>query len=127
MTLEECKEIHKEIWDYIAHSYNFIENYTIYNRGKIKLITDLKRNICDKKGFNLKHDCALCQYTSGRTYDCKSCPALWGTEDATDKYYCEYATLEQLEKAKEDGTYLRNWFLSNPEEVKNIKWKDEVE
>ena len=131
MTLEECKQIHEIIWRYVSNK--FIDGASV---NRIRIIGKLKEDICNEKEFRLKFNCALCEYAFMKSHNknridginfCEYCPALWGTENNSCSFYCEKAKMEQLEKSKEDGTYLRNWFLSNPEEVKNIKWKDEVE
>lgn len=132
MTLEDCKKMHEIIWHYISN--NFIEENTAdYERSKV--LYDLKRTICDIREFKLKNHCALCQYAfekylhtdTGCDNFCKYCPVIWGTENESSYYPCEYATIKEIQDARENDVYLRHWVRSSPEEIENIKWKDEVE
>lgn len=132
MTLEDCKKMHEIIWHYISNK--FIED-NIPELRRSEIINELKKDICTKEGFKLKNRCALCQYAfekylhtdTGHDNFCKYCPVIWGTENEASYYPCEYATIKEIQDARENDVYLRHWVYSSSEEIENIKWKDEVE
>lgn len=130
MTLKDCKKMHEIIWKYISNK--FIEDNTP-ELHRSKILYKLKEDICTKEGFKLKAHCALCQYAVEEYLQnesnnfCEYCPVIWGTENEASYYPCEHATMKEIQDARENDVYKRHWFYSSPEEIENIKWKDEVE
>lgn len=114
MTLEECKKLHKDMWEFIKEQ----ENLTHEDRPCLKEI------YCDRKCVLLLNSCALCSYAQQKAFEqgnyaysdmCQYCPAVWGTEDICDSFYCESNIDEHL-----------NWKNSPCDDIIGIKWKDEV-
>ena len=122
MTLEDCKRIHRDMWNYIAGAEERNNNL----RRKY-----LKDDFCSRSRSFLINGCALCQYALERynAYNnctifnvssdvCEFCPALWGTEREKYGYYCE---------SEVDGPSDRiDWRHSKAVDIRDIKWKDEV-
>ena len=122
MTLEDCKRIHRDMWNYIAGAEERNNNL----RRKY-----LKDHFCSRSRSFLINGCALCQYALERynAYNnctifnvssdvCEFCPALWGTEREKYGYYCE---------SEVDGPSDRiDWRHSKAVDIRDIKWKDEV-
>lgn len=126
LDLEKCKSIHREMWEYVNKQK---DNYDGLARGISK------RRFCEKNKLNLFNHCALCEYArhqccknnknvvpSGK-YLCKYCPALWGTEDKVDNYYCECGIYDEDYEGSDEEL---NWVISKCDDIINIKWKDEV-
>lgn len=114
MTLEECKKLHKDMWEFVKKQ----ENLTGAGRYYIK------ERYCAKNGVYLLSHCALCSYARQKAFEkgvyarsdiCRYCPAIWGTENICDSFYCE---------SDIDGHL--NWNDSPCDDIINIKWKDEV-
>ena len=114
MTLEECKKLHKDMWEFVKEQ----ENLTPEDRHHIKA------KYCAENGVHLVNNCALCSYAQQKAseqYDyvypnmCQYCPAIWGSEISCDSFYCE---------SDIDGHL--NWYDSPCDDIIGIKWKDEV-
>lgn len=114
MTLEECKKLHKDMWEFVKEQ----ENLTHENRQY------LKASYCAENGVQLINKCALCQYAKQKAVErgvyayfgmCQFCPAIWGTENICDSFYCECNKHGHL-----------NWHDSSCDDIIGIKWKDEV-
>ena len=121
LTLEEVKEKHRKMWDYISKQY---DNVGLRNRNELKA-SFISNN--DGNMFMANH-CYLCQYAAeqakakGDNEMCKYCPALWGSENLTDRGYCEfYCFADDV-----DSTTLIDWIRSDPEKVRDVPFKDEV-
>lgn len=126
LDLEKCKSIHREMWEYVKKQK---DNYGGLARGISK------RRFCEKNKLNLLNHCALCEYARQQCCKnnknvvplgedlCKYCPALWGTEDKVDNYYCECGIYDE---DYEGGDEELNWVISKCDDIINIKWKDEV-
>ena len=122
MTLEDCKRIHRDMWNYIAGAEERNNNL----RRKY-----LKDDFCLRSGLYLPNDCALCQYALEQynvynnctIFDvsqdvCEFCPAIWGTEGENRGYYCE---------SEVDGSSDSiDWRHSKADDIRDIKWKDKV-
>ena len=123
MTLEDCKRIHRDMWNYIAGAEERNSNL------KRKYLKD---DFCSRSRLYFPNDCALCEYALEQynaynkciIFDvspdvCEFCPALWGTEGEQRGYYCE----------SEVGGYSDriDWLHSKAVDIRDIKWKDEVE
>lgn len=115
MTLEECKKLHKNMWEFVKEQ----ENSTYKDRHY------LKATYCALNGVWLVNHCALCSYARQKAFEqgnyaysdmCQYCPAIWGTENICDSFYCE---------SDIDGHL--NWNDSPCDDIIGIKWKDEVE
>lgn len=132
MKLDECKRIHRAMWNYIAGT----EKRTIYigfadNRSSIR--TELKYDFCARSNMTLKNSCALCEYAldyANQKDDesthfsvspdvCQYCPAVWGTEVDTNGYYCE--------RDVDESSEIIDWRYSKASDIRDIKWKDEEE
>ena len=122
MTLEDCKRIHRDIWDYIAGAEA---------RNSNRKRKYLKDDFCSRSKLYLHNSCALCEYALEQynAYNncirfsvsqdvCQFCPTLWGTEGEKRGYYCE----------REVGGYSDSidWRHSKAVDIRDIKWKDEV-
>lgn len=112
MTLDECKKIHKDMWEFVKEQ----ENLTHIGRDY------LKKRYCVENDLHLLNNCALCSYAKQKALEqdnyvysklCKYCPAIWGTENICHSFYCESEHL--------------NWMDSPCDDIIGIKWKDEVE
>ena len=123
MTLEDCKRIHRDMWNYIAgveeRNNNLSRKY-------------LKKDFCSRSRLCLINDCALCQYAVEQYNEsnkcisfsvspdvCKFCPALWGTEEETYGYYCE--------REFDGSSDSIDWRHSKADDIRDITWKDEEE
>lgn len=133
MTLDECKRIHRDMWNYIAEA----EERTIYigigdDRSSIR--TELKSDFCSRSNMTMNNSCALCEYAldyanqkdDESTYFsvshnvCQYCPAVWGAENDLYGYYCERGMLKSDERRLD-------WRCSKASDIRDIKWKDEEE
>lgn len=112
MTLEECKKLHKDMWEFVKKHEKHTDR------------PHLKANYCVKNGVNLVNHCALCDYAQRKAYEqgdfeysdmCQYCPAIWGTENICDSFYCE---------SNIDGHL--NWEDSPCDDIIGIKWKEEA-
>lgn len=121
LTLEEAKENHRKMWDYISNQNN---NDGIGNRNELKA-SFISNN--DGNSFVVNH-CYLCQYaaeqakTKGYNEMCKYCPALWGSENFLKNGYCECSYFED----EFDQDTMIDWIDSDPEKVRDVPFKDEV-
>lgn len=113
MTFEECKKLHKDMWEFVKKQ----ENLTHGGRGY------LKKRYCVENGLHLLNNCALCSYAKQKALEqddyvyskmCKYCPAIWGTENIYHSFYCESDEDEHL-----------NWMNSPCDNIIEIKWKGE--
>ena len=123
MTLEDCKRIHRDMWNYIAGAEERDNNCSRKY---------LKDDFCYRSKLYLNNSCALCKYALEQynAYNnctkfnvsqavCEFCPALWGTEREKYGYYCE---------SEVDGSSDSiDWRHSKAVDIRDIKWKDEVE
>lgn len=141
MSLEECVDLHYNMWEYIAQ-----QEEKIY-RNKSEIDSEMQENIrfklkeeyCDMliatRTINKipENSCFMCQYAyneainkdkncskrlTGGDY-CKYCPAIWGTEDTDYCFFCE---------SGEDGDYEENtidYRYSNANDIAEIKIKSE--
>lgn len=131
MTLDECKRIHRDMWNYIVGAEDRNEtNSADHSLHRIHL----KDDFCSKSQLSLSNNCALCEYALDQyhihhnkdmrfsiSYDvCTFCPAIWGTEVDQYGYYCE--------RGKKDDGLANNidWRQSKADAIRDIKWKDEV-
>lgn len=125
MTLDDCKRIHHDMWNYIAGA----EDRTHHSLSR----SYLKDDFCARNHLLFSNNCALCEYALDQynahhdecvafsvSHDvCTFCPALWGTEGDQYGYYCEHEV---------DGSAERiDWRYSKADDIRDIKWKDEVE
>lgn len=119
MTLEECKKLHKDMWEFVKEQENLTHEDRHY----------LKASYCAENGMHLLNHCALCSYAQQKAFEqgdyeydnmCQYCPAIWGTEDICDTFYCEYYRIYPI------AEHL-NWRHSPCDDIIGIKWKDEVE
>ena len=118
MTLEECKKIHKDMWEFVKEQENLTYEYVDRHY--------LKASYCAENGLHLVNHCALCSYAQQKAFEqgnyalysdkCQYCPAIWGTENICNSFYCESSSDEHL-----------NWWDSPCDDIIGIKWKDEVE
>ena len=128
LDLEQCKQIHRDMWEYVKQHRDMDD-------GRDRGIS--KRIFCEINKLRLLNYCALCEYArqqflknNNNNQDavlwgenlCKYCPALWGNEDKTDSYYCEYGIHDEDCDDEE-----LNWIISKCDDIINIKWKDEEE
>ena len=87
---------------------------------------------CVRSHLYFSNNCALCEYALdqynannkytrfGVSHDvCAFCPALWGTEVDTHGYYCE--------REFDESSVGIDWRYSKADDIRDIKWKDEVE
>lgn len=108
------------MWNYIAGA----EGRTHFSLSR----SYLKDDFCTRNHLLFSNNCALCeyaldQYNANTNYIgfsvspdvCAFCPALWGTEADKGGYYCER------------GGESIDWRYSKAEDIRDIKWKDEVE
>lgn len=115
MTLEECKKLHKDMWEFVKKQENLTpeesRNY-------------IKAKYCAENDVHLVNHCALCSYAQQKAFEqhdyaypnmCQYCPAIWGSEISCDSFYCE---------SDIDGHL--NWNDSPCDDIIGIKWKDEV-
>ena len=122
MTLEDCKRIHRDMWNYIAGAEARNSNL----RRKY-----LKDDFCSRNKLYLDNNCALCgyaleQYSAynkcaifGVSPDvCEFCPVIWGTEGEKQGYYCE--------REFDGSSDSIDWRHSKADNIRDITWKDEV-
>ena len=122
MTLEDCKRIHRDMWNYIAGAEARNSNL----RRKY-----LKDDFCSRSKLYLDNSCALCEYALeqynaynkctifGVSPDvCEFCPAIWGTEGEKQGYYCE--------REFDGSSDSIDWRHSKADNIRDITWKDEV-
>lgn len=120
LTLEEVKEKHRKMWDYISNQSN---NDGMGNRDKLKALF-ISNN--DDNRFVVNH-CYICQYAAeqakakGYNEMCKYCPALWGSENFTNRGYCEFSCFDDF-----NSFTMIDWIRSDPEKVRDVPFKDEV-
>ncbi len=113
LSLEECKKIHTEMW-------NFIKKTTISNSCDTVMIRyQAKKYFCKMHHYDLLNNCALCEYAHNICPDnyCSHCPALWGTEDFLTDFFCD----------DESSDEILCWQFGNLDDIINIKWKEEEE
>lgn len=123
MTLEDCKRIHRDMWNYIASAEE--RNNNLSRKY-------LKGDFFSRSHIYLVNDCALCQYALEQYNEnnkciilgvspdvCEFCPALWGTEGEKHGYYCEREFDESFRSI--------DWRHSTAVDIRDITWKDEVE
>lgn len=124
MTLDECKRIHHDMWNYIAGAEDRNNNSEDHSSSR----SYLKDDFCVRSHLYFSNSCALCEYALAQynahnkctrfsvSHDvCAFCPALWGTEADKGGYYCER------------GAESIDWRYSKADDIRDIKWKDEVE
>lgn len=124
LTLEEVKEKHRKMWDYISKQCN---NDGVKNRTELKA-SFISNN--DGNTFVLNH-CYLCQYASERSVTdrssnaynmCEFCPALWGSENFLKSGYCE----SSCSYYEFDQDTMIDWIQTDPAKVRDVPFKDEV-
>lgn len=117
LTLEEAKEKHRKMWDYISKQS---DNKGLNSRYR------LKEEFLVISGDNMWNDCYLCQYAREQTHVndhmCEYCPVLWGSENIMGRGYCECANYDDFDPNK-----MIDWVESAPEKVRDVPFKDEVE
>jgi hypothetical protein len=91
LTKEQAVAEHRKMWNWIADQ---LEN------GSTSTVGLLKEEYCKINKFNLLEDCFCCEYARMQinNSNCKSCPILWGSEDNTDRFYCEYGNNGEMNK-----------------------------
>lgn len=128
MTLEDCKRIHRDMWNYIAGAEDRNTNSEDHSSSRLYL----KDDFCKRSHLYLNNSCALCKYAldqyNAHNKDtrfcisndvCAFCPVLWGTEVEKNGYYCE---------SEVDGSPGSiDWRYSKASDIRDITWKDEVE
>lgn len=106
MTLDECKKIHKDMWQYIVDNESkYLKDLPghIQDARKGRIRHMLKQSYCAIHNLDLRYDCAICQYAheqylktgNGTCCICKFCPIKWNNKSkyydaAFDLFYCEY-------------------------------------
>ena len=122
LSKEEAIRLHKEMWNYVK------DNFRPHEKEKSRSL--LKSDfIFNKLGYNepVKNECFLCEYAMQqfrkfnkdteleyRGLYCKYCPAIWGTENITNKFFCERGY---------DNTI--DWRFSNIDDIIDIKIKED--
>lgn len=120
LTLDECKRLHRDMWDYISNQHN---NVGIRDRNELKA-SFISNNDGNRMVAN---HCYLCQYAAeqakakGYNRICKYCPALWGSENFTKNGYCEFSYFDEF-----DSDIMIDWIESDPAKVRDVPFKDEV-
>lgn len=108
LTREEAIRIHRDMWRYLKE----------HGAGKGTIERGvLKDNYCLTHGYNFKSNCVLCEY-AGSYGGCRACPAIWGSEDEKQGFFCE-----GCEKGVEEG-YI-DWRYSDLDDIINIRMKGE--
>ena len=110
LTREQAINLHREMWNWIADEE---EKCTITTRWELK-VKFCEDHFPEEKILNW---CFLCEYSSLFSHnvgpDCIMCPAIWGSEELTDGFYCEY------------GYPALHHTNSSARAIANIKMKDE--
>lgn len=145
MTLEECKILHRRMWDYIREiDVDWKDAFRDVRAERNRV----KRDFMADKVFNniyLLNHCALCEYarqqyilnenplTSRRDTICYYCPAVWGTENILKNGFCEGYNFFPI-RNKLTGKVTRwsdksmvDWGYSDPVRIRDIPFKDELE
>ena len=130
LSKEEAIRLHKEMWNYVK------DNFRPHEREKSRSL--LKSDfIFNKLGYTdsepVYQDCFLCEYAKqqyhkfnkpseiedGRLY-CKYCPAIWGTENIANMFFCEHNY-----PVEEGADNIIDWRFSNIDDIINIKIKED--
>ena len=126
LSKEEAIRLHKEMWNYVKD--NVFDPYSPNSRYMSK-VQFIELNHLEP----VNQHCFLCEYAmqqyhmsnkpsefeDGSLY-CKYCPAIWGTENIANMFFCEHNY-----PVEEGADNIIDWRFSNIDDIINIKIKED--